>query len=232
LSLLTAEDLGAAVLSLKVAATATVCGLPLALACALALARGRFVGRSLLDALAHLPLVLPPVATGYALLVLFGQQGWIGRLLAKGGVVLAFHWTGAALAAGVMAFPLMVRPIRLSIEAIDREVAESAVTLGAPTLTRLLRVTLPLAAPGLAAAALLGFAKALGEFGATITFVGAIPGETLTLPTAIYMATQTPGAESRAMALCALAAAIAIVAVLISDRVAQAAARWAGRPRG
>jgi molybdate transport system permease protein len=227
LSLLTPDDLNAVALSLRVATTAMLVDLPIALACALVLARGRFFGRSLLDALAHMPLVLPPVATGYALLVMFGRAGVIGRFLAPLGIVFAFHWTGAALAAAVMAFPLMVRPIRLSIEAIDREVIESARILGAPALVRLVRVTVPLAAPGLAAGALLGFAKALGEFGATITFVGAIPGETLTLPSAIYAATQSPGDETRALALCGVAAILAVGAVLLSDRLSQAAARWA-----
>ncbi|MGI9169620.1 MAG: molybdate ABC transporter permease subunit [Caulobacteraceae bacterium] len=228
MNLLTPEDLQAVLLSLKVAATSTAVGLPIALAVAYTLARGRFAGRSLLDALTHLPLVLPPVATGYALLVLLGPHGVLGRPLASLGVVFAFRWTGAALAAGIMAFPLMVRPIRLSIEAIDREVDEAARTLGAGPLTRLLRVTVPLAGPGLAAGAVLGFAKALGEFGATITFVAAIPGESLTLPTAIYQATQTPGAESRAVILCAIAAAIAIAAVLASDAVSRGVAARRG----
>jgi molybdate transport system permease protein len=230
LSLVTPADLDAVALSLRVASCAMLVDLPIALACALALARGRFFGRSLLDALVHLPLVLPPVATGYALLVLFGRTGVVGRLLAPIGLVFAFRWTGAALAAAVMAFPLMVRPIRLSIEAIDREVTESALTLGASSLVRLARVTIPLAAPGLAAGALLGFAKALGEFGATITFVGAIPGETLTLPSAIYAATQSPGEEAHALALCGVAGLLAVAAVLLSDRLSVAAARWAGRP--
>jgi molybdate transport system permease protein len=224
-SLLAPEDIQAVLLSLKVAATATVFGLPAALVVAHALARGRFPGRALLDAATHLPLVLPPVATGYALLVLFGHSGPIGAALEKVGIVFAFRWTGAALASAIMAFPLMVRPIRVSIEAIDREVDEVARTLGAGPLVRFFTVTVPLAAPGLAAGAVLGFAKALGEFGATITFVAAIPGETLTLPTAIYQATQVPGAESRALALCAVAAVIAIVAVLASDIVGQALAR-------
>jgi molybdate transport system permease protein len=227
---ITADDLGAIGLSLKVASTATLFGLPIALMCALALARGRFAGRTLLDAMVHLPLILPPVATGYGLLVLLGREGVIGGLLARLGVVFAFHWTGAALAAGVMAFPLMVRPIRLSIEAIDREVEESALTLGAPRLVRLARVTIPLAAPGLVAGAVLGFAKALGEFGATITFVGAIPGETLTLPSAIYAATQSPGDETHALALCGVATVIAVAAVLASEVLGRRTARWAARP--
>jgi len=223
-SLLPPEDLEAVLLSLKVAATATVVGLPIALATAYALARGRFAGRSLLDALTFLPLVLPPVATGYALLVLLGPHGVLGRPLERAGIVFAFRWTGAALAAGIMAFPLMVRPIRLSIEAIDREVDEAARTLGAGLLVRFFRVTAPLAFPGLAAGAVLGFAKALGEFGATITFVAAIPGESLTLPTAIYQATQSPGGETRAVVLCLIAAAIAVAAVLVSDAVSRGVA--------
>lgn len=219
------EDLGAILLSLKVAAVATLFGLPFALATALAQARGRFAWRVALDALVTLPLVLPPVATGYVLLMLFGRRGVVGAWLEKAGIVFAFDWTGAALAAGIMAFPLMVRPMRLAVEAIDKEVREAAVTLGARPWTRFLRVTLPLAAPGVAAGAVLGFAKALGEFGATITFVAAIPGETLTLPSAIYGATQAPGGEARAALLCGVAAALAIVAVLVADAVG----RWAAR---
>ena len=211
------EDLAAVVLSLKVATAAMLGGMPLALAVAWALARGRFPGRALLDALTHLPLVLPPVATGYGLLLLLGRRGVVGHALAGLGLVLAFRWTGAALAAGVMAFPLMVRPMRQAIEAIDAEPLEAARTLGAGPLTRFRRIVLPLAAPGVIAAAVLGFAKALGEFGATITFVGAIPGETLTLPTDIYQATQTPGDEGRALALCLVAAAIALGAILASE---------------
>lgn len=225
MSLLTPDDLGAILLSLKVALAATLFGLPLALVVALAQARGRFAARVVLDAAVTLPLVLPPVATGYVLLLLFGRKGAIGAWLEKIGVVFAFDWTGAALAAGVMAFPLMVRPMRLAIEAIDREVDEAARTLGAGRPVRFLRVTLPLAAPGVAAGAILGFAKALGEFGATITFVAAIPGATLTLPSAIYGATQSPGAEGRAAVLCLIAAAIAVVAVAVAEMVS----RWAGR---
>lgn len=221
---LTPDDTTAVLLSLRVALTGTLGGLPVAFAVAYLLARGRFPGRALLDAAAHLPLVLPPVATGFALLLLFGRRGPLGEALQAIGVVVAFRWTGAALAAAVMAFPLMVRPIRLAIEAIDPEIDEAARTLGAGRLTRILRVTLPLAAPGVAAGAVLGFAKALGEFGATITFVAAIPGETLTLPTAIYQATQSPGGESHALALCVLSAAMALGAVLISDALTRAEA--------
>jgi len=222
---LTPDDFQALLLSLKVALTATLFGLPLAVLVALAQARGRFAARVVLDALVTLPLVLPPVATGFFLLLLFGRRGVVGAWLETVGIVFAFDWTGAALAAGVMAFPLMVRPIRLALEAVDREVDEVARTLGAGHVTRFFRVTLPLAAPGVAGAAILGFAKALGEFGATITFVAAIPGETLTLPSAIYGATQSPGAEPRALALCLVAAAVAILAVLASDAVG----RWAAR---
>ncbi len=225
-SLLDPQDIGAILLSLKVAFTATLVSLPAALFVAYVLARRRFPGRAILDAATHLPLVLPPVATGYLLLVLFGRQGVIGQGLAAVGVTLAFRWTGAALAAGVMAFPLMVRPIRLSIEAIDPEVDDSARSLGASSWEKLRRVTLPLAAPGLVAAAVLGFARALGEFGATITFVAAIPGETLTLPSAIYGATQSPGGEARALALCAISVVIAFAAVLLGERLnARAAAQ-------
>ncbi len=225
MTLFAAEDLQAIGLSLKVAAMATLFGLPIALLVAYALARGRFFGKALLDALTHLPLVLPPVATGFALLVLFGPHGPLGRVLEPLGLVFAFRWTGAALAAGIMAFPLMVRPIRLAIESIDREVDEAARTLGSGPLVRFVRVTVPLAAPGLIAGAVLGFAKALGEFGATITFVAAIPGETLTLPTAIYQATQTPGGETHAMVLCGIAALIAIAAILASNALSARIAR-------
>ncbi len=229
MTLLTPDDLTAVLLSLKVSTVATAASLPVAFLAALALARGRFAGRSLLDALVHLPLVLPPVATGYALLVLLGRNGPLGGPLADIGVVFAFDWTGAALAAAVMAFPLMVRPMRLAIEAIDREVEEVALTLGAPPLARLFRITLPLAAPGVLAGTILGFAKALGEFGATITFAAAIPGETVTLPTAIYQAVQIPGAESRALALCAIATAIAVIAVFASNALGRVAERRTGR---
>ena len=207
------------------AAVAVIAELPVALLVAYALSRARLAARVPLEAAVTLPLVLPPVATGYVLLVLFGRKGAIGAWLAKAGIVLGFHWTGAALAAAVMAFPLLVRPMRLAMEAIEPEVDEAGLTLGAGRLTRFFTLTLPLAAPGVAAGLVLGFAKALGEFGATITFVGAIPGETLTLPTAIYQATQSPGHEGEAMALCVIAAAIAVAAVLVSEIVGRAVAR-------
>ncbi|MDO9433446.1 MAG: molybdate ABC transporter permease subunit [Phenylobacterium sp.] len=225
MSALTQEDFAAVLLSLQVALVAILFGMPVALATAFAQTRSRFAVRVVLDTLVTLPLVLPPVATGYFLLLMFGRRGVVGAWLEKVGIVFAFDWTGAALAAGIMAFPLMVRPMRIAIEAIDREVDEAARTLGASGFTRFFRITLPLAAPGVAAGAILGFAKALGEFGATITFVAAIPGETLTLPAAIYAATQTPGGEARAMALCLVAAVIAVAAVLVSDAVG----RWAGK---
>jgi molybdate transport system permease protein len=226
-SLISADDLGAIALSLRVAATAVALELPFALAAAYALTRVRLAARVALEAAVTLPLVLPPVATGYILLLLFGQKGAIGLWLAKAGIVLGFHWTGAALAAAVMAFPLMVRPMRLAMEAIEPEVDEAALTLGAPPLVRFFQLTLPLAAPGLAAGLALGFAKALGEFGATITFVGAIPGETLTLPTAIYQSTQSPGDEAHTLALCLVSTAIAVGAVLVSEVVGRAIVRRA-----
>ena len=226
---LTAEDLAVVLLSLKVATVATLVALPLAFAAAYALARGKFPGRSLLDAAVHLPLVLPPVATGYALLLLLGRQGLLGEPLSRLGIVLAFDWTGAALAAAVMAFPLMVRPIRLSIEAAPPHADQAARTLGAGWWSRLARVTLPLSLPGMAAGAVLGFAKALGEFGATITFAAAIPGVSLTLPSAIYQAIQTPGAEQRAAALCLLAALIAVAAVMSADVLTRWALRRVGK---
>ena len=216
---LSADDLAAIGLSLRVAGAAMLADLPLALAAAYALTRARLPIRVALDAAITLPLVLPPVATGFLLLLTFGRTGPVGGGLASLGVVLAFRWTGAAVAAAVMAFPLMVRPMRLAMEAIEPTVDEAGLTLGASTPVRFWRLTLPLAMPGVIAGLALGFAKALGEFGATITFVGAIPGETLTLPTAIYQATQVPGEERHALALCAVSVVIAVVAVLVSEIV-------------
>lgn len=217
------DDLTAVALSVRVALVAVLGGLPLALILAHVLARRRFRGRSLLDALVHLPLVLPPVATGFALLLLFGREGPLGGPLARIGVRLPFHWTGAAVAAGVMALPLMVRPIRQAIEAIDPHLHEAARTLGAGPASRFLRITAPLSAPGLATGAILGFARALGEFGATLTFAAAVPGETLTLPTDIYQAIQTPEGDARALALCAVAGVIALSAVIASEALARRA---------
>ena len=218
------DDLHAVALSLRVAVAATLLGLPFALLAARALARPprrRGPGLALLDAMVNLPLVLPPVATGYVLLLLFGRQGPVGAVLAKAGIVFAFDWTGAALASAIMAFPLMVRPIRLAIEAIDGEVEEVAKTLGAGRLTRFVRLTVPLSAPGLVAGAMLGFAKALGEFGATITFVSNIPGETQTLPSAIYGYTQVPDGDANALRLTLVAIAISLSALVASELFAR-----------
>ena len=219
---LTPEDWDAIRLSLRVGLTATVFSLPFAVAVAYALARGRFPGKTLLDALVHLPLVLPPVVTGLVLLLLFGRRGVLGAFFADHfGLVFAFRWTGAALASGVMGFPLMVRAIRLSMEAIDPRLEQAAATLGAPAWAVFGLVTLPLAAPGLLAGAVLGFAKALGEFGATITFVSNIPGETRTIPAEIYSLTQTPGGDSAALTLSAISAGLAIAALAASEFLAR-----------
>ena len=205
-------------LSVRVALWSVALGLPLALGVALALARGRFPGRALLDGLVHLPLVLPPVVTGYLLLLLFGRRGPLGAWLEDTfGLVLAFRWTGAVVAAAVMGFPLMVRPIRLSIEAVDRRLEEAARTLGAGSSWTFVLITLPLAAPGVVAGAVLGFAKALGEFGATITFVSNIPGETRTLPLGIYTLTQIPGEEAAALRLTLVAVAVSLAALFASE---------------
>jgi len=214
---LSPEEWVAIGLSLRIASVATLLSLPLAVATALLLARGRFPGRSLIDGVVHLPLILPPVVTGFALLLLFGRRGPIGSVLAEMGIVVAFRWTGAALAAGVMAFPLMVRAIRLSIEALDPRLETAAGTLGANRFWTFLLVTLPLAAPGILVGAILAFAKALGEFGATITFVSNIPGETQTISAAIYSLTQTPGGDLAALRLAIVAGAIALAALVISE---------------
>jgi molybdate transport system permease protein len=215
---LTPDEWAAVRLSLFVAAWATLASLPAGIAVAWVLARGRFPGRALLDGLVHLPLVLPPVVTGYLLLVLFGRRGPIGSALeACCGIVFSFRWTGAALAAAIMAFPLMVRAIRLSIEAVDTRLEGAAATLGASPPLVFLTVTLPLALPGILAGTVLAFAKALGEFGATITFVSAIPGETQTIPAAIYAYTQTPGGEAGAFRLSLIAVAVALGAVVLSE---------------
>ncbi|MBJ6981442.1 molybdate ABC transporter permease subunit [Luteimonas sp. MC1572] len=218
MSLFTAAELTVIALSLKVASTAALASLPAGIAVAWLLARGRFPGKALLDALVHLPLVLPPVVVGYALLVLFGTQGAIGGFLAEQfGIGVAFRWTGAALASAIMGFPLMVRAIRLSIENVDRRLEQAAATLGANPWRVFATVTLPLAWPGIVAGAVLGFAKALGEFGATITFVSNIPGETQTLSTAIYGLMQVPGGESGIWRLAAVAVAISLLALLASE---------------
>ena len=221
------EEWEAVALSLRVSAWATALSLPLGVLVAVALARWRFPGRTLLDGLVHMPLILPPVVTGYALLLLLGRQGPIGGVLEALGLGLAFRWTGAALAGAVMAFPLMVRAIRLAVEAVDPGLEEAAATLGAGRARVFLCVTLPLIAPGIVAGAVLAFAKAMGEFGATITFVSNIPGETRTIPTAIYAFLQVPGGEGAALRLVAVSVVIAVGALLISEVAARRAARRA-----
>ncbi|WP_029217434.1 molybdate ABC transporter permease subunit [Xanthomonas oryzae] len=214
----TPEELTAIGLSLKVAIVAALASLPPGIACGWLLARRRFPGKALLDALLHLPLVMPPVITGYALLVVLGTQGTVGSwLLEHLGVQFAFRWTGAALACAVMGFPLMVRAIRLSIEATDRRLEAAAATLGAGPWRVFFSITLPLAWPGLVAGVVLAFAKALGEFGATITFVSNIPGETQTLSSAIYGLMQVPGMESGIWRLAGVALAISLAALLLSE---------------
>jgi molybdate transport system permease protein len=221
----TADDLQILGLSLKVALVATCASVPLAASVALLLARGRFVGRGLLNAVIHLPLVLPPVVTGYVLLRLLGRRGPIGAWLDDTfGLVFAFRWTGAAVAAAVMGFPLMVRAIRLSIESVDARLEEAASTLGAAPGWTLLTVTLPLALPGILSGMVLGFAKALGEFGATITFVSNIPGETQTLALAIYTLTQSPGGDVRVVRLAVLSIVVSLVALLIAETLSRRAA--------
>jgi molybdate transport system permease protein len=217
MSLFTPEELTAIALSIKVASVAALASLPFGIALGWLLARKRFFGKSLLDALVHLPLVLPPVVVGYALLVAFGGQGVIGRLLAPLGIEFAFRWTGAALASAIMGFPLMVRAIRLSIEATDRRLEQAAATLGASPWRVFRTITLPLAFPGIAAGTVLAFAKALGEFGATITFVSNIPGETQTLSSAIYGLMQVPGGETGIWRLAMVAVVISLLALLASE---------------
>ncbi|KRD34198.1 molybdenum ABC transporter permease [Lysobacter sp. Root916] len=222
-------ELTAIALSLKVASVAVLCSLPLGVAMGWLLARKRFPGKLLFDAMLYLPLVLPPVVTGYVLLILFGNQGPIGRFLSDSfGVSFAFRWTGAALACAIMGFPLMVRAIRLSIEAVDQRLEHAAATLGANPWRVFFGMTLPLALPGVIAGAVLAFAKALGEFGATITFVSNIPGETQTLSSAIYGMLQVPGAESGLWRLTVVAVAISFGAVLLSEWLVQRQRRERG----
>ena len=213
-------------LSLKVSGLATVVSLPLGIFVAHALARWNFPGKQVLNGLVHLPLILPPVVTGYLLLLTFGRKGVIGAWLDQTlGLVFAFRWTGAALAAGVMAFPLMVRAIRLAIEAVDPKLEQAAGTLGASRPWVFATVTLPLILPGILAGSILAFAKAMGEFGATITFVSNIPGQTQTLPSAIYAFLQVPGGEPEAFRLVLIAIAIAMTALLLSEWVSRVVAR-------
>ncbi|CZT33239.1 molybdate ABC transporter permease subunit [Rhizobium sp. 9140] len=213
-------------LSLKVSTVAMLSSLPLALLAAMALARGRFWGRSLLNGIVHLPLILPPVVTGFLLLILFGRRGPVGAFLETyTGLVFSFRWTGAALACAIMGFPLMVRSIRLSIEAVDGRLEQAAATLGASPAWVFATITLPLILPGIIAGMILSFAKAMGEFGATITFVSNIPGETQTLSAAIYTFTQVPGGDSGALRLTLVSVVISMAALLLSEWLATAAAR-------
>jgi molybdate transport system permease protein len=223
---LTPQEWTAVRLSLRVALVATAVSLPLGILVALVLARGRFWGHAVLNGIVHLPLILPPVVTGYILLLLFGRRGPIGAFLDEHfGIVLAFRWTGAALACGVMGFPLLVRAVRLSIESVDRRLEAAAGTLGAPPAWVFFTVTLPLVLPGIIAGAVLAFAKAMGEFGATITFVSNIPGETQTLPSAIYTFTQTPNGDAGALRLTLVSIAVSMTALIVSEILARRAGR-------
>ena len=219
------EEWQAVALSLRVALVATLASLPLGLFTAYALARWRFPGREIVNGLVHLPLILPPVVTGYLLLLTLGPTAPLGSLLEGLGLGVAFHWTGAALAAAVMAFPLMVRAIRLSIEAVDPKLEQAAATLGASRMRVYFTVTLPLSLPGILAGGVLAFAKAMGEFGATITFVSNIPGQTRTLPSAIYAFLQVPGREDAAIRLVLVSVAIAMAALVLSEVLARRMAR-------
>jgi molybdate transport system permease protein len=219
---LTPEELTAIKLSLRVAAVATLVSLPVGIAVAMLIGRGRFWGRPLLNAFVLLPLELPPVVTGYVLLLLFCRQCPIGSWLYETfGIVVAFRWTGAALACAIMGFPLLVRAIQLSVEAVDRRLEQAASTLGASRAWVFLTVTLPLIAPGIIAGAILAFARSMGEFGATITFVSNIPGETQTLPSLIYTFTQVPGGDAGALRLTLVSVAISLGAILAAEAVAQ-----------
>jgi len=221
---LTPQDWTAILLSLRIATVATAVALPFGIAIAMLLARKDFWGKSLLDALVHLPLVLPPVVTGYLLLITLGRKAPVGAFLDQHfGIVFSFRWTGAVISCGVMAFPLMVRAIRLSIEAIDRKLEDAAATLGANRFWCFVTVTLPLALPGIIAGAMLAFARALGEFGATITFVSNIPGETQTISAAIYTLTQVPGGDIAALHLVVVAVLISLAALVTSEWLARRA---------
>ena len=224
--MLSDAEIAALMISLKVSFWSLLFALPLAVALGWLLARREFRGKLLVNAFLTLPLVLPPVVTGFVLLILLGKQGWIGSWLnAWFGIEIAFRWTGAAVAAGVMAFPLIVRPIRLSFEAVDLRLEQAAATLGAGRWRRFATISLPLAMPGVLAGAVLGFAKALGEFGATITLVSNIPGETQTLSLAVYALLQVPGEESAVLRLTLIAIAVSILAVVASEILARRARR-------
>ncbi|ATN33308.1 molybdate ABC transporter permease [Rhizobium sp. ACO-34A] len=215
---LTPEETTAMLLSLKVAVTAVAFSLPVGVLVAWLLSRRDFYGKTLLNGIIHLPLIMPPVVTGYLLLITFGRRGAVGALLDQWfGLVFSFRWTGAALAAAVMGFPLLVRSIRLSLDAVDRKLESAASTLGAPPTWVFLTVTLPLILPGIAAGTVLSFAKAMGEFGATITFVSNIPGETQTLASAIYTYTQVPGGDLQAMRLTLISIVVSLAALVASE---------------
>jgi molybdate transport system permease protein len=221
---LSPQDWTAIALSLRIALVATAVSLPFGIAIALLLARKEFWGKALVDAVVYLPLVLPPVVTGYLLLITLGRRAPVGAFLADHfGIVFAFRWTGAVISCGVMAFPLLVRAIRLSIEAIDRRLEDAASTLGANPFWNFVTITLPLALPGVIAGAMLAFARALGEFGATITFVSNIPSETQTISAAIYTLTQVPGGDAAAMKLVVVAILISLGALLASEWLARRA---------
>ena len=232
--MLSPEAVEALLLSLKVASVALFFALPLAVFVAYALARWQFPGRNLLQIAVYLPLVLPPVVTGFLLLLAFGPNGFIGRPLESAfGIAFAFRWTGAALAAGVMAFPLLLRPIMLSFQNIDRRLERAAETLGASRMTIFATISLPLALPGILAGAALGFAKALGEFGATITFAANIPGETRTLALAVHTALQRPDGDRLALGLALLSVAVGVVAIGFAELpIGRLARRLARRPAG
>jgi molybdate transport system permease protein len=224
------DDWTAVWLSLRIAIVALLGSLPFGILVAYGLARWHFPGKTLITALVYLPLVMPPVVTGYLLLIGFGRRGIFGQALADIGIVLSFRWTGAALACAIMGFPLMVRAMRLSFEAIDPNLEKAASTLGANPVARFILVSLPLALPGIVAGATLSFARALGEFGATITFVSNIPGETQTIPTLIYTYTQEPGADAQALHLTLVSLVIAVVAIVASEIIqARGEKRLAGR---
>ncbi len=223
---LTPDEWNAVRLSIKVATVAMLASLPPGILVALLLARGRFWGKSFVNGLVHLPLVLPPVVTGYLLLLTFGRRGPAGAFLAEHfGIVFSFRWTGAALACAIMGFPLMVRAIRLSIETVDRRLEAAAGTLGASPPWVFATITLPLILPGIIAGMILSFAKAMGEFGATITFVSNIPGETQTLPSAIYTFTQVPGGDAGALRLTAISVVISMAALIASEALARGVGR-------
>jgi molybdate transport system permease protein len=228
---LTPAEIAALLLSLKVAFWSVAASLPAGVALAWVLSRCRFPGKNVLDAIVHLPLVLPPVVVGYFLLLLFGKRGPIGAVLDEYlGITFAFRWTGAALACAVMGFPLLVRAVRQSLDAVDRGLEAAASTLGAPPVWVFASVTLPLILPGVVTGVLLSFARSLGEFGATITFVSNIPGETQTLPLAIYTFTQVPGGDAQALRLCVLSILLSLAALMASELLLRrATTRAAGR---